>query len=208
MDLYPVLLKFDGRAALVVGGGSAAAMKVGALLQGGARVTVIAPQLADPMQKMIRECGLPWVERGFVPADLDGIWVVVGATDDPAVNREIFDCARRRNVLVNIVDDPLHSDFIFPAVLRRGKLVVTVSTSGVAPAFASRIRDYLGRILGEPFGQVLEDLATLRGVLKERYPDAVGRRAAWYRLLDERVLPRLMRGEPPVLKHLQGGEDL
>jgi siroheme synthase-like protein len=199
MELYPVHLKFDGRAALVVGGGSSAAMKTRALVAGGALVRVVARRLGGSMKQAVRESGLAWQERAFTPADLDGIWVVVGATDDPEVNRRVFECARSRGILVNIVDDPLHSDFIFPAVLRRGKLVVTVSSSGVAPAFASRVRDYLGSIVGEPFGKVLEELGELRGSLRERYPDAARRRSAWYRLLDERVMPRLARGEFPVL---------
>jgi precorrin-2 dehydrogenase / sirohydrochlorin ferrochelatase len=208
MNLYPVVLKFDGRSALVVGAGSAAAMKLSALLEGGARVRVVAPRLAGPMREMICKPGVTWVKRGFVPGDLDGMWLAVGAADDPAINLEVFECARRRNILVNTVDDAVHSDFIFPAVLRRGNLVVTVSTSGVAPAFASRLRDYLASIIGEPFGRVLGDLAALRGLLKERYPHAADRRATWYRILDEHVMPGLVRGETPMLKHLQEKVDL
>jgi precorrin-2 dehydrogenase/sirohydrochlorin ferrochelatase len=177
-------------------------MKTSALVDGGARVRVIAPRIGPSMKDVIRQFGLTWEARRFFPSDLDGVWVVVGATDDPAVNRQVFACARSRNVLVNIVDDPMHSDFIFPAVLRRGNLVITVSSSGIAPAFAARLRDYLGSVVGEPFGKVLEELAAVRASLKERYPDVISRRTAWYRLLDEYVLPRLIRGEAAALKDI------
>jgi precorrin-2 dehydrogenase/sirohydrochlorin ferrochelatase len=123
------------------------------------------------------------------------------------VSRQIAESARRRNVLVYIVDDPLQSDLIVPAVLRRGKLVVTVSSSGLAPAFASRVRDYLSGILGESFGEVLERLPAVRERLKERYPDPARRRAAWYRYLDERVLPRLKERGDHIRKHRGAREE-
>jgi siroheme synthase-like protein len=85
-------------------------------------------------------------------------------------------------------------------VLRRDELVVTVSTSGKAPALAARIRDYLGEILGEQYGQVLKRLGTTRERLKAQYPDFARRREAWYRLLDTEVMPQLRRGELPSLE--------
>src|SRR5439155_277120 len=93
--------------------------------------------------------------------------------------------------------DPARSNFIVPAVLRRGDLVVTVSTSGVAPALAARLRDFIGEILGDEYAEVLDRLRLAREELKSRYPDFEERREAWYRLLDTEILPALQRGERP-----------
>ena len=105
--------------------------------------------------------------------------------------------AEARGILCCAVDDPARSNFIVPAVLRRGDLVVTVSTSGVAPALAARLRDFIGEILGDEYAEVLDRLRLAREELKSRYPDFEERREAWYRLLDTEILPALQRGERP-----------
>ncbi|PYV19350.1 MAG: precorrin-2 dehydrogenase [Acidobacteria bacterium] len=200
MRTYPAQLKVEGKDALVVGGGPVAAAKARALVEGGARVRIVAPRLSREMEQLIRDARLPWIARDFVPGDLDSVWIAVGATDDSAVCQRVFEEAERRRVLVCIADDPGRSNFILPAVLRRGDLVVTVSTSGTAPAFAARLRDYVGEILGEQYGAVLPLLGSLRDELKARYPEFGERRAAWYRLLDSEILPALRRGQLPALR--------
>ena len=174
-----------------------AAAKTRALLQAGATVSVVALKRSEEMERLVSEFQLAIAERPFDFGDLNGVWIVVAATDDPEVHQQIFEEARRRNILVCIVDDPARSDFIVPAVLRRGELLVTVSTSGVAPALASRIRDDLAEILGPAYSAVVEDLKGVRERLMQRYPDFARRREAWYRLLDRHVLPALRRGSVP-----------
>lgn len=200
MKLYPVHLQLEGRQTLVVGGGPVAAMKATALLQGGAGVRVIASELSEEMESLAEQFCLETELRPFVPGDLDGVWLVVAATDSPQVHQQIYEEATRRSLLVCIVDDPNRSNFIVPAVLRRGDLLVTVSTSGIAPALASRLRDFLGEIIDGRYGAVLAKLNAVREQLKKEYPDFGERRRAWYRLLDSEVLPALRRGEVPALK--------
>lgn len=200
MELYPVHLQFRGRTALIVGGGPIAAAKAKAVHEGGAQVRVIARTVSAEMQKAVAELGLSCEQREFRHADLEDVWLVIGATNDPALHRRIFEEARQRRILVCIVDDPEHSDFIVPAVLKRGELVVTISTSGVAPAYASRIRDYLGEIIGDSYGQALDELKAARAHIKERYPDFEDRRRVWYELLDQHVLPALRTGKDPEIE--------
>ena len=199
MELYPIHLQLAGRKALVVGGGQVASVKAAALLDGGATVEIVAPSLSEEMKLLVEAHKLQSNSREFQTRDLEGAWLVVGATDDPRVQQTIFEEARRKNIMVCIVDDPARSDFIVPAVLRRGDLIVTVSTSGIAPALASRIRDYLGEILGEPFGKTVEDLKEVRKRLKRTFPELPERREEWFKLLDNIVLPALRRGEMPNL---------
>jgi len=211
MELYPVHLQLKGRTALVVGGGPVAAIKAASLLQGGASVRIVAPSLSEEMRLLVERHGLPSDMREFEPDDLAGVWLVVGATDDAHVQQAVYDEARSRNIMVCIVDDPSRSDFIVPAVLRQGELIVTVSTSGVAPALASRIRDYIGECLGESAARMVEDLKPVREKLRREIPEFARRRAAWYELLDSTVMPALRRiriADPPSDKTSGGGEDV
>jgi len=206
MKLYPVHLKLEGKRALVVGGGEVASVKARALLEGGAEVKIVAPEYSESMRGLIETFRLSFAQRPFSVEDLSDIWVVVAATDDPELHELIFREATARNLLLCVADDPAHSNFIVPAVLRRDALLVTVSTSGKAPALAVRIRDYLGEILGEPYGQILERLGGVRERLKREHPDFARRREAWYRLLDAEVMPQLRRGEMPSLDQLDSRE--
>jgi siroheme synthase-like protein len=209
MELYPVHLRLKGRTTLVVGGGPVAAIKAASLLQGGARVRIVAPSLSEEMRLLVEGHRLQCEIREFEPNDLTGVWLVVGATDSTPVQQAVYDEATSRNIMVCIVDNPSRSDFIAPAVLRRGELIVTVSTSGVAPALASRLRDYIGEILGESAARIVEDLKPVREKLRKEIPEFARRRDAWYELLDSKVMPALRRRRiaDPLSEKTSGGEE-
>src|SRR5262249_39621903 len=119
---YPVTLDLDGRPCLVVGGGAVALRKAIGLLDAGARVTVVSPTLSTGLLELARDGRIRWRPREFVPGDTEASFLVVVATNDRSINRLVMDEARRSRALVNCADDPEHSDFILPALLRRGPL--------------------------------------------------------------------------------------
>ena len=176
------------------------------MLEAGATVHVIAPELSPEMKELADLSSLSIDRREFAREDLQGIWIAIAATDRPEVNQIVFEEAERRNILVCGVDDPSRSNFIVPAVLRRGDLLLTVSTSGRALALSSRIRDYLGEIFGEEYAHLMVRLGAIRERLKREYPDPARRREAWYRLIDTRIIPAL-RGCQTVWLEAEAGKD-
>jgi uroporphyrin-III C-methyltransferase/precorrin-2 dehydrogenase/sirohydrochlorin ferrochelatase len=194
---YPVLLDLRGRRAVVVGGGAVAEAKVGPLLDAGAAVTLVAPTLTPGLALRVREVGLAHVARAYVAGDLEGAHLAIAATDDPDVNHAVHAEAEARGVLINVVDDPPYCGFILPSILRRGDLVVAVSTSGNAPALAVRIRERIERELGEEYARFLALAGSLRKPLAEKYPDFQVRKRLWYRLVDSDVLALLRAGDEP-----------
>ncbi|HEY8104941.1 MAG TPA: siroheme synthase CysG [Gemmatimonadales bacterium] len=192
---YPVMLDLRGRPAVVVGGGTVAETKVGPLVDAGARVTVVAPALTPGLALRVREAGLTHLSREYAAGDLAGAHLVIAATDDPEVNHAVHAEAEARGVLVNVVDDPPYCGFILPSILRRGDLVVAVSTSGNAPALAVRIRERIERELGSEYARFLEIAGTLRKPLAQKYPDFLVRKRLWYRLVDSDVLVLLRAGD-------------
>ncbi len=200
MKLYPVHLLLEGKRVLIVGGGEVAAAKARALLEGGAAVRLVAPEIGAEVKELTGQAGVAIELREFTPEDLEEVWMAIAATDRHELNQFVFELAERRKILVCSVDQPSRSNFIAPAVLRRGDLLITVSTSGRAPALAARIRNYLGEIFGEEYGLILDRLRVVRERLKEEYPDFHRRRQAWYRLIDTKVLPALRRREMPSLE--------
>jgi uroporphyrin-III C-methyltransferase / precorrin-2 dehydrogenase / sirohydrochlorin ferrochelatase len=158
VDLYPVFLHLKSRSVLVVGGGNVAAAKIEALLGAGARVTVVAPSIADS----IRRPGVQVEERQFVPADLDGKWFVIAAAP-PEVNREVARAAEDRAVFVNAVDDTDSATAYLGGVFRKGGVTVAVSTDGRAPALAGLLREALQALLPdelESWAEVAQQLRT------------------------------------------------
>jgi uroporphyrin-III C-methyltransferase/precorrin-2 dehydrogenase/sirohydrochlorin ferrochelatase len=141
-ELFPVFLKLAERPVLVVGGGVVAASKIDALRAAGADITVVAPEVCEP----IRRTAVRLVERGFEPADLDGQWFVVAAAT-PEVNRLVADEAGRRHLFVNAVDDPANASAYLGGVLRRDGVAIAISTNGRAPALAGLLREGLDAML-------------------------------------------------------------
>jgi precorrin-2 dehydrogenase / sirohydrochlorin ferrochelatase len=187
--LFPAFIKLAGRACLVAGAGAVAEAKISSLLDCGAQVTVVAPSANPSVQRLAAARKIRWVPRKFAAADLDRVFLVVAATDDPKANRAVFLEARERRILCNSVDDPPHCDFYFPAVVRRGPLQVAISTSGESPALAQRIRREIEESLDASFGDWVEEIGELRREIMATLPPSEDRK---------RLLHRLARGEPSL----------
>jgi siroheme synthase-like protein len=162
MGYYPVFIEMAGRRCLVIGGGNVAEGKVQGLLAAGAEVTVLSPALTPGLHALHAAGGIRHEARAYREGDLAGYEVCLAATDDGAVNAAVAAEGRRRRVWVNTADDPAHCDFILPAVIRRGQVVVAASTGGASPALARRLREELTDFLSEDY----EALATLLGEVR------------------------------------------
>jgi precorrin-2 dehydrogenase/sirohydrochlorin ferrochelatase len=160
--LYPVDLVLAGRGCVVVGGGAVAARKVEGLVAAGAEVVVVAPEI----NSRIRDLGVRLVERPYRRGDLDGAWLAIAATDDPKVNQAVHADGEAARVWMNAADDPTSCSFILPAVVRRGPVMVTVSTAGRSPALASWIRGEVAAQLGSEVGVLAEWISEARDQLK------------------------------------------
>jgi precorrin-2 dehydrogenase/sirohydrochlorin ferrochelatase len=187
---YPVNLVLDGRDCLVVGGGRIALRKVDGLLACGARVRVVAPRI-DP--ELGARPGVACEHRAWAPADMEGAWLVIAATDDPAVNRAVYEAGERVGTWVNGADDPDNCAFTLPSVVRRGDLQVTVSTGGRSPALATWLRRRLEGEIGPEYATLLDLLADERTGLK-----AAGRSTEgldWQSALDSDMLGLIRTGD-------------
>ncbi len=182
MSLLPIFLKLDGRQGLLVGAGNVALEKVQTLLTTGIRLRVIAPEAKAEIQQLAGEGKLEWIKRLFVPADLEGNFVAIAATDDPEVNAAVYREAVQRGILVNSVDDPPHCDFYFGSVVRRGDLQIAISTAGESPAVAQRLRHEIDELLAEDLGLWLKDIGQLRREILTAYPPGDNRKALLHRL--------------------------
>ena len=141
-NLFPVFLKLTGRTVVVVGAGAVAASKLSALVEAGAAVRVVAPEIGSNIERP----GVSIVRRAFQPDDLNGAWLVVAAAT-PAVNRQVADAADARRVFVNAVDDPASASAYLGGVVRRGGVTFAISTDGRAPALAGLLREGLDAVL-------------------------------------------------------------
>ena len=177
MNLLPIFLKLDGRPGLLVGAGNVALEKINSLLITGLRLRVIAPEAKAEIQQLAQENRLEWIQRSFDPADLDGNFVVIAATDKLELNATIYHEAVRRGILVNSVDDPPHCDFYFGSVVRRGDLQIAISTAGESPAVAQRLRREIDARLSADIGPWLRDLGTFRREVLATLPPGDARKA-------------------------------
>lgn len=185
MDVYPIgLIGLDRRRTVVVGGGKVAARKVAGLLEVGAQVTVISPAFVPDLRVLAGHRRVTLVSRAYHQGDLADAVLVIAATNNPSINEAVWQEAEQRGCLVNVVDDPPHCNFIVPAIVRRGEVVVTVSTGGASPALARRLREQLESLIGPEYGELAALLAELRPVLQARFEDEKIRTQAAFRLVD------------------------
>lgn len=185
---YPVLLNIEGLPCLVVGGGPVAERKVHSLLESGARITVISPQVTHRLKELAEQHRILWSSRGFCRGDTAGSFLVISAAGREEVNRQVSDECKANNIPVNVVDDPQKCGFLVPAILRRGDLVIAVSSGGASPLVARGIRDELADRYGPEYEYYLDYLAEARAEALNCIPDAHKRRQVFERLTDGRLL--------------------
>ncbi len=183
MAYYPVFLQVEDRPCLIVGGGEVACRKAQALLSCGARVTVVSPQLGKGLTRLARQGKVRWRSHRFTPADLRKAGLVAAATDDQPTNELAAREARRRGVWINVVDQPKLCSFIVPSVLRRGKLVLAISTQGISPALSKWIRKDLSRRYGPEFGKLLRGMRKVRAQVLRQVPGAARRKRLFEKAL-------------------------
>ena len=157
-----MFLKLTARPCLVVGAGSIAESKIASLLEADARVRVVAPKATEQVLSWAQSNKIDWHQRTFQPNDLEGMFLVVAATSSRELHEQIFKEASRRGVLCNIVDVPELCDFYYPAVVQRGDLQIAISTAGLSPALAQRLRKELERQFGPEYEEWLEHLGEAR----------------------------------------------
>jgi len=187
MSLLPVFLKLEGRRCLLVGAGTVALEKIGSLLKTGLRLRVVAPEARAEVQELAAEGKLEWVQREFEPADLDGSFIVIAATDVPEVNAAVYREAVTRGIPSNSVDDIPNCDFFFGSVVSRGDLQIAISTAGESPAVAQRLRREIDEQLPEDLGPWLAKRGELRREVLEAHPRSEERRLLLHELAQRKI---------------------
>lgn len=196
---YPMSLKIKGKKCVVVGGGQVARRKVRTLLKYGANVEVISP---DPCQELDKLGGVGEIKvlrRHYQAGDLQGAFLAIAATDDSEINQQVVKEAQEKAVPVNVADDAEDSDFILPSYLRRGALTIAVSTAGISPALARKIRSRLEKDFGAEYDSLLRLVGEVRTELKRQGIKVTG--DDWQEALDlDFIFDLLKRGEEEKAK--------
>ncbi|GAC1358010.1 MAG: hypothetical protein NVS4B8_22590 [Herpetosiphon sp.] len=201
MKVYPIALTgLAGRRCVVVGGGAVAERKVGSLLEAGAHVEVISPDLSEELAAWYLQKRITYHARRWIADDLAEAWLVIAATDDPMINRSISHEAERLRILCNVADDPAGGSFHTLGAVRIDDVMIAVGTGGASPALASLIRRKLLATFGPEWGELA---AWLRHV-REQYGATLAprQRTALYRALArDEVLGWLRNGDRARVAH-------
>ncbi len=174
--VYIACLRLSGRRCVVVGGGEIGLEKVEGLLACGGEVTLIAPEANAELRELAEEGSIRWERRAYEPADVEGTFIVIAATDDTDVNIGIYEDAERRAMLVNVVDVPPLCNFILPAIVRQGSMAIAISTQGASPALAKRMKREISEQFGPAYAELAVILNEVRGWAKGTLPTYNDRR--------------------------------
>ena len=199
---YPVCIDIENRECLVVGGGGVALRKVEGLLDCGALVTVVSPKFQDDFSQIDDSKPLRLLRRPYRSTDLDDKFLVIGATDNEDLNRQISQEAHRRNILCNIADVPDACSFILPAVVRRGDLAIAVSTSGKSPAFAKHLRKQLEKQFGEEYTTFLVLMGAIRQKLLAAQHAPEAHKPLFEKLIEKGLADMIHNGDKAAVNRL------
>ncbi len=188
---YPVFLNVKGKRCLVVGGGQVALRKVEVMLEHGADLELISPELCPELARLAESKAIRVLTREYHEGDLKDAFVTIAATDDRDINQRVAVEARKRAVLVNVVDDADNSDFILPSYLRRGDVTIAVSTAGRSPALARKIRARLEETFGDEYASLALLLNQVRAEVKRQGIKVDG--DTWQEALELDLLLDLLR---------------
>lgn len=195
MDYLPLFANLKQRPVLVIGGGEVAARKVELLQRTGAEIRIVAPALSAELDHLYRQGRIHWLGQLFAPQQLDDVFLVIAATDDSALNAEVYTAADKRCVLANVVDDQPRCSFIFPSIIDRSPLMVAVSASGQAPVLARMLREKLEALLPTSLGQMAALAGSLRNKVKHQLSSIGARRRFWEKAFSGRFATLVANGQ-------------
>src|SRR5262249_15136478 len=195
MRYFPIYLDLKGRKALVVGGGAIAEGKALQLIAAGARVTIVSPGLTEALRASVERGEINHRNGSFIEEDLNGVVLVISATDDRKVNEEVANAAAERGLLRNVVDQPDLCDFITPALVTRGELQISVSTGGGSPTLTQRVKREVAALIGEEYGALLEIAAEMRAEAKDRIADFERRKEVLRAFVESDALDLIRAGK-------------
>jgi len=194
MPYYPIFLDLDNQKVLVVGGGEVAERKIRTLLIYGCQISIISPHLTPHLKELVakkRIHHLPYESLGTV---MDDAFMVITATDDPELNKQIAWRARKQGVLVNAVDRPGDCNFIMPSIVKRGDLQIAISTAGKSPALAKKLRKEMERMFGPEYDSFLDLLGMIRKKLLSRGQAPSRNKIVFQELVDSNLLDLIKKG--------------
>ncbi len=194
MDFLPIFLTVKGRSTLLVGGGAVAARKAALLLECGASVRVVAPELGEELHASWEARKITWHQNGFTEADLEDVVLVIAATDDASTNGEVARLAKQRNLPVNVVDSPALCTFTVPSIIDRSPLLVAVSTSGVSPVLARLLRARLETLIPASYGRLAALAGRFRESVKAHFQNPPDRRRFWEKVFSGPIAEMVFAG--------------
>ena len=195
MDALPIFLKLRNTPALVVGGGSVAERKIDLLLRAGARVTVVAPKIGASVQTLFDQQKLSWIEGPFESTHLNGILVVIAATNDARVNKVVSDQARERNIPVNVVDQPDLCTFTVPSIVDRSPVIIAIGTGGASPVLARMLKTRLETLIPAAYGRLAGIAREFRNQVKGALATVDSRRDFWEAVFQGQVAELVFAGK-------------
>jgi uroporphyrin-III C-methyltransferase/precorrin-2 dehydrogenase/sirohydrochlorin ferrochelatase len=193
--LFPLFLQLTNRPCLVIGGGSVALEKATRLLEFGAQLTIVAPQLVAELQQRAARHELTWIPEPFQESHLQGSWFVVSTLRDPEINQRILAEANRHHIFLNVVDQPKFCTCHWPAILSRPPVTVAFSTAGTSPALAGYLRRTLNDALPPRLGELATWLAHWRQQVQPLLPDLAARGDFWRHLFALGIVEKFAAGE-------------
>ncbi len=194
-NFFPINLDLQGRKCLVVGGGDVAEHKARSLLECGAAVIVVSPEIKKKMGVLIKSGKACYIKQKYQEKHLKGVFLVIAATDDESVNTLIARHAGDRGMLVNVVDAPSLCNFIVPAVIRRGPLVMGISTSGHSPMFAQKMRAKCAKCATPALGSFIKMMGTSRKEVKACCDTISKRKVMYLEMINSPMLSLLEQGK-------------
>ncbi|MFA5241298.1 MAG: siroheme synthase CysG [Sulfuricella sp.] len=194
MEFLPVFLDIKGKTCAVIGGGDVAARKVSMLLNAGGKVTVVAPELCPTLKRQSESGEIHYVQSRFAPAHLQEAIVVIAATDDREVNKQVSEVAKAHRLPVNVVDDPDYCSFIMPSVIDRSPVIVAVSTGGSSPVLARLLRARLETLIPGTYGRLATLAEKFRGKVKEHFTEPSQRRIFWENIFQGPIAEMVFAG--------------
>ncbi len=167
-NFYPVFLNLTDRRCVIIGGGQIAEGKITKLLDSGAKISVISPDATQAIQAMAERGDIEFASRKYQAGDLNGAFLAIAATNDRAVNQEIFEEAEKLGILLNVVDDPPRCSFIAPSIVQRGPVTVAISTGGTSPALARKLRETLDGSSALGWADATSVVSKARQIIKDK----------------------------------------